>query len=728
MNDFQNKFKSYKFPYCKSTNGINSYLACFKMLSDFYELPLKKEFILRLINDQVSGNKDKLLQPSQITSICELIGFRSKVFRINTDKISNELSLPALGILNNNLVIFWEYSSQKFFIGDPVNGQGYKKLSDLRKNGDKFFPLLSIEKDPSNIKRKFGWSWFIPSIKKNFKSLSLVVVASFFVQLLGVFNPLLIQQIIDAVIMQGNIRSLNILGTFLILMAFLQALMYVLRTYIFSEVTNNIDFDLGSTVIRHLFRLPLGYFSKRKVGELSTRINELEKIRNFLTGTALTAILDTIFSIIYIFIMCLYSVKLTLCALLVIPLFMGLTLIISPIAKKNILEQAIARAKVNSHLVEGITGIESVKSQGLELVTESKWDNLYIKQIDESFKYSVFTSIAGSINNLLQQFSGLIIIWFGALLVLNGELSIGGLIAFRILSSFVTSPILRITSLWQNFQETIISLERLSDILDQPQENDNTNQNLPSLPLIKGAVKYKNVSFRFSQDENFVIKKVNLDIKTGSFVGIIGLSGSGKSTIMKILNRLVGPHNGKVTIDGIDISKINLYSLRSQIGFFPQESFLFDGTIQENISLGRPDANFDEISYSAWLACAEKFINELPNGFNTYVGERGATLSGGQKQRIALARSLLKNPNLIILDEATSSLDISTEEELIKRLRMSFPEKTIFFITHRLSNVIHADQIITMDKGNLMEIGTHQELINNEGIYFKLLNKQRDMY
>ena len=528
--------------------------------------------------------------------------------------------------------------------------------------------------------------------------------------------------------MQGNISSLNILGTFLILMAFLQALMYVLRTYIFSEVTNNIDFDLGSTVIRHLFRLPLGYFSKRKVGELSTRINELEKIRNFLTGTALTAVLDTIFSFIYIFIMCLYSVKLTLCALLVIPFFMGLTLIVSPIAKKNILEQAIARAKVNSHLVEGISGIESVKSQGLELVTESKWDNFYKKQIDESFNYSIFTSVAGSINNLLQQFSGLIIIWFGALLVFNGELSIGGLIAFRILSSFVTSPILRITSLWQNFQETIISLERLSDILDQHQENDYKNQNLPSLPFIKGKVKYEDVSFSFSQDENFVIKEVNLEVESGSFVGVIGLSGSGKSTLMKILNSLIGTHNGKVTIDGVDISKINLYSLRSQIGFFPQESFLFDGTIHENISIGRPDANFEEISYAAWLACADKFIEELPNGFNTYVGERGATLSGGQKQRIALARSLLNNPNLIVLDEATSSLDVSTEEELIKRLRKAFPHKTIFFITHRLNNVVEADLIITMDKGKIIEKGTHKELIKNKGLYFNLLDKRTDMY
>ena len=712
-----------KYPNNKVSRDLNEYLACFKMLSTFFDIPFKQNLLGKVINDQITRNEKKILQPSQISSICELIGLKASIKKIDITKIENDIAFPALGLLNNRLVIYWEYKSQKFLIGDPKNGQIQKSLSEINKNNLKILPLISIEKDQRNIKNKFGWSWFLPALKKNTRSLSLVILSSFFVQLFGVFNPLLIQQIIDSVISQGNISSLNILGTFLIFMALIQGILYVLRTYIFSEVSNNIDINLGSSIIRNLFRLPLGYFSKRKVGEISTRINELEKIRSFLTGTALTAILDTFFSIIYILIMCIYSIKLTICSLLVIPLFMALVVIFSPISKRYILNQAIARAKVNSHLVEGISGIESIKSQGLEFVTESKWENFYQKQIDASFNHSISTSIAGSINNFLQQISGLIIIWIGAFLVVNGELTIGGLIAFRILSSFVTSPILRITSLWQSFQETIISLERLADILDHPLEEDVDNQLLPSLPAIKGKVSFENVSFNFSSSSSLALSDITFNISPGKFVGIVGKSGSGKSTLLKLLNRLLGPYSGEVFIDNVEISKINLYSLRSQIGFFPQESFLFDGSVQENIALSRPEASFEEISHAAWIACADDFIQKLPNGYATPVGEKGANLSGGQKQRIALARGFLSNPNLLILDESTSALDLFTENKLINRIKDSFPNKTIFFITHRLNKVKDADQILVIENGKIVEKGKHAELLEIKGSYFKLLEK-----
>jgi len=717
------RYKNY--PQTFLTKSFNNYLACFKMVSIFYDIPFKKELLEKIINDQINQNKNNILQPTQLASICELIGLKAKINKINMNEISNNIELPALGLIENRLVVFWKKTSDRFLIGDPINGQISKSASEINKTGAKYIPLLSIEKDHRNFNNKFGWSWFLPSINKNRNSLILVIVSSFFVQLLGIFNPLLIQQIIDAVITQGNVSSLNILGSFLVLMAFLQAILFIFRTYIFSEVSNNIDINLGSSIIRHLFRLPLGYFSKRKVGEVSTRINELENIRSFLTGTALTAILDTIFSVIYIVIMCFYSLKLTICSLLVIPFFMGLTLLVAPIAKKYILDQAISRARVNSHLVEGISGIESIKSQGLEFITESKWEGFYKKQIDSSFKYSVFTSAAGSLNNFLQQISGLVIIWVGALLVIRGELSIGELIAFRILAGFVTSPILRITSLWQNFQETIISLERLSDILDHPLEEKLGDQILPSLPTIKGEVAFEKVNFKFPGTNSFAISNISFRIKASSFVAVVGSSGSGKSTMLKILNRLIGPYEGKIFIDNIEISKMNLYSLRSQVGFFPQECYLFDGTVQENISLGRSEATFEEISNAAWISCCDDFIQDLPNGYGTPVGERGISLSGGQRQRLALARCLLKNPRLIILDEATSALDPVTEDKLINRIRKAFPKITIFFITHRLNKVRIANEIIVMDKGELVEKGSHQELIANNGAYSRLLKSKK---
>ena len=714
-----------KYPHYKVSNGFNEFLACFKMLSTFYEIPFKRNLLEKVINDQLSDNKKKLLQPSQIASICELIGLKASIKSIDLKENVQDITCPAIGLLGNRIVIFWGYKSNKFLIGDPINGQNLRTKSDENFKELRYLPLVFIEKDHRNIKTKFGWSWFLPAIKKNKRSIALVVISSFLVQLFGVFNPLLIQQIIDAVITQGNISSINVLGSFLIIMALLQALLYVSRTYIFTEVSNNIDKNLGSSIIRHLFRLPLDYFSKRKVGEISTRINELEKIRSFLTGTALTAILDTFFSIIYILIMLIYSIKLTICSLLVIPFFMVLVITFAPLSKKYILEQSVARAKVNSHLVEGISGIESIKSQCLEFITESKWGVFYQKQIDANFGYSISSSIAGSMNNFLQQISGLIIIWIGALLVINGEMTIGELIAFRILSGFVTSPILRLTSLWQNFQETVISLERLSDILDHPLEEELDNQVLPSIPPIKGKVSFEKVSFKFFTSSSLALSNITFEIPPGKFIGIVGSSGSGKSTLLKLLNRLVGPYQGNVFIDGVEISKINLYSLRSQVGFFPQESYLFDGSVQDNISLSKPEASFEEISKAAWIACADEFIQKLPHGYATPVGERGASLSGGQKQRIALARGLLRKPRLLILDESTSSLDPLTEDKLIQRIRKSFPDKTIIFITHRLSKVENADQIFVMKNGQIVEKGKHEQLLKSKGTYYALLDNQK---
>ena len=324
-----------------------------------------------------------------------------------------------------------------------------------------------------------------------------VVITSFFVQLLGLFNPLLIQQIIDAVISQGNYSSLNVLGTLLVAMALAQALLGSLRTYLFSDTTNRIDISLGATIIHHLLRLPLGYFAKRPVGEVSSRIAELEKIRSFLTGTALTVLLDAVFSVVYIAVMLLYSVPLTFAALGVLPLFVGLTMGVAPIIRRQLRQQAEANARVQSHLVETLSGMETVKGQGMELPSEWRWEQLYGGQIEAGFRNTITSTAAGSANQFLGQVSGLIVIWFGAMLVLEGKMTLGQLIAFRILSGYVTSPLLRLASLWQNFQETALSLERLSDIVDHREEIEIAGENLPPIPPLQGAISYEGVNFRF---------------------------------------------------------------------------------------------------------------------------------------------------------------------------------------------------------------------------------------
>ena len=716
------------YPHLKGKGALEEPFSCLRMLARHFDLPFRKDVIQRILNNQLQTGNESIIKLQTLAAILDILGLRASGLQPNSEELLSRAPFPAILMLKNTPIIIWESSKDKVLISDPREEQKWietKFLFEVSKAEE--LSLLCIEKNANAPKARFGLSWFIPSIKKHKGALAQVVITSFFVQLLGLFNPLLIQQIIDAVISQGNYSSLNVLGTLLIAMALAQALLGSLRTYLFSDTTNRIDISLGASIINHLLRLPLSYFAKRPVGEVSSRIGELEKIRSFLTGTALTVLLDAIFSFIYIGVMLLYSVPLTIAALGVVPLFIALTVAVSPIIRRQLREGAEANARVQSHLVETLAGMETVKGQGMELPSEWRWEQLYGGQIEAGFRNTITSTAAGSANQFLGQVSGLIIIWYGAILVLDGKLTLGQLIAFRILSGYVTSPLLRLASLWQNFQETALSLERLSDVVDHPEEIEITGENLPPIPPIKGSINYDSVSFRFSNSGPMQLLNVNLSINKGSFIGIVGSSGSGKSTLLKLLTKLYEPENGTIRIDNYDISKVDLYSLRSQIGVVPQDSLLFDGSVQANIGLTRPDANFEDIQKAAKIACADDFIETLPSGYSSSVGERGSALSGGQRQRIAIARMVLKRPKLLILDEATSALDVDTEQRLTRNLAEEYKESTVLFITHRLGSLKHADKIFVMHEGSLVEEGNHETLIALSGRYATLYKQQENL-
>ena len=718
--------KDNNYPHTNGSGIIDEILACLRMLSHYFELPFRKDLLKKVISEQIKLNKNNKIEINQIAAICEFIGLKSSLLTLNSKALTKRLPCPCFISFEDRPVILWKQSGRKSFIGDPVKGKKWLNNDQIfSTKNNKNLKILFIERTTFSPKARFGLRWFLPSLYKHRFSLIQVFVASFFAQLLGLFNPLLIQQIIDAVINQGNMTSLNILGVLLIIMAISQAVISSLRTYLFADTTNRIDISLGSSIIHHLLRLPLNYFSKRPVGEVSNRIGELEKIRGFLTGTALTAFLDSIFSVIYIGVMLIYSVKLTFFSLAVIPFFILLSYFISPIIREQIRKQAIASAQVNSHLVETLSGMETVKGQGMELHSEWRWEKFYENQIKAGFRNTITSTSASAASNFLQQISGLVVIWAGASLVLNGQMTLGQLIAFRILSGYVTGPMLRVANLWQNFQETIISLERLSDVVDHKEEIEIAGHNLPPLPPINGKIKYKGINFRFNNSGPPQLSNINFEIQPGEFVGIVGSSGSGKSTLVKMLTRLFPPNGGTIEIDNLDIAKVDLYSMRSQIGVVPQDSLLFDGSIQENIAFTRPEASFEEIQNAAKVACAHSFIQDLPSGYSTKVGERGSNLSGGQRQRIAIARMVLKQPKMLILDEATSSLDVDTEHQVTTELANLFKNKTVLFITHRLTNLIHADKILVLHKGILVEKGTHEELIKKQGRYATLFNQQK---
>jgi len=706
-------------------NNADVAIAILRMVSRYFEIPYKRDSIEQSIKRRTEEQPDTNISIFSFATLLDLLEVNCEFLSLHCEDLER-LQLPALILdIDQKPILIWAANQKCMIISDIQSGKKVIGIEWLKQQlGASEFEALILRRGTEAKVSRFGLQWFIPTLNQYKGTLILVGIASFFVQLLALLNPLLIQQIIDAVISQGNISSLNVYGTVLIFMALTEGVLGSLRTFLLSDTTNRVDLALGATVIDHLMRLPLGYFSKRPVGEVSTRVNELEKIREFLTGTGLSTVLDVSFSFIYIAVMLIYSVPLTLWTLSVIPLFLALAFVFAPLIRRQIEKRAEAYAKVQSHLVEALSGIETVKTQNLEFQSKWRWRRLYNKQIDYGFKNVLTITSASSLSKFLDQLSGLIVIWVGAMMVLKSELTVGQLIAFRIIAGYVTGPILRLATLWQNFQETAISLERLGDVVNSPAEAEIHGQNLVPLPPIEGLVKFEGISFRFNSDGPLQLANVNLEISAGNFVGIVGGSGSGKSTLVKLITALYRPELGKILIDGYDINKVDLYSLRSQIGIVPQDSLLFDGTIRENLSLARPDATLDECVEAAKIACAHEFIEQLPNAYTSSVGERGSGLSGGQRQRLAIARMLITHPRLIILDEATSALDVDTERRVLRNLRKISGNRTLIFITHRISTLKEADQIVVMHNGLVDEVGNHSSLINLNGRYAALINQQ----
>ncbi|MFN6469695.1 MAG: peptidase domain-containing ABC transporter [Nostoc sp. SerVER01] len=719
--------KGIKYPFFGGKGELNSTFACFQMLAKHLEMPFRREVIRRILNEQIK-RQGNISFPA-IAYLSELIGLKAQLVELPVASVSR-IPTPALIRYADNFAVLYASDANTMVVGVPSQGivrckpaQFVEQLDTDPTNFPPQVRVLLLTATKETPQERFGLRWFIPYLSRYRRVLIEVFIASFFVQLAALANPLVVQLIIDKVITQNSIGTLHILGVLLLVVGLFEAVLTTLRTYLFVDTTNRIDMGLGSQIIDHLLRLPLRYFEKRPVGELSTRINELENIRQFLTGTALTVGLDALFSLVYIGVMLIYSWQLTLVGLSTIPVFVIITLIASPTISRQLRGKAERNSETQSYLVEVMSGIQTVKAQNIELRSRFSWQERYARYVAAGFKTVVTSTLANSTSNFLNKLSSLLVLWVGAYLVLQQELTLGELIAFRIISGYVTSPILRLAQLWQSFQETALSIERLSDIVDTPEEAETDRYNIP-LPAITGEVKYENVSFRFGTSGPLQLSNVNLEFPPGKFVGIVGQSGSGKSTMMKLLLRLYETESGRILIDGYDIAKVELYSLRRQVGVVPQETLLFDGSVQENIALTNPDATTEEIIQAAQVACAHEFIMNLPNGYNTRVGERGSALSGGQRQRIAIARSVLQRPKLLVLDEATSALDYPTERQICLNLARTFKGSTVFFITHRLNTVSNADIIVVMDNSRVIEQGSHQELMATKGHYYYLYHQQ----
>ena len=702
-------------------SGVEQGLALLQMICETLRLPFRRDVVDRMLKAMVGSKPSPTLE--NLGQIADGLGLSAVLMQLPSAHLSR-LSLPAALELSDaeGLVLVTGSSRGRLRVIDPREGERWLDLSELE-HEQQVCRAVTFSRRPTTATKRFDITYFFPFLQRYRRSLVLVFVASLFIQIFSLAQPLIIQQIIDKVIGQQNFNTLYFLGVMLIGCSVISNILNLIRTFLFTDTTNRIDIATSGNILTHLFKLPLGYFDRRPVGEISTRLSELGSIRGFLTGTALTLVLDVIFGTVYFFVLISYSGLLTAVSLSVIPLYLAMVYIVAPIIKRQLRIAAEANAAASSLMVESLTGIQTVKAQHAETTLRWRWQQRYAKYISSNFRTALIGATSGSIGGFFNEIGGLAVLWVGAYLVLEGQLTIGQLIAFRIISGNVVGPIIRLAGTWQTIQSLQISIERLADVVDAQTEQPEDLHPI-ALPPIKGKVEFENVSFRFNPHSAPVVKSVSFSIDSGKFIGIVGQSGSGKSTIMKLLPRLYNLEEGVIRIDDYDIQKVDLDSLRQQIGIVPQDSMLFDGTVRDNIALNAPDATDEEVIHAARVACAHAFVMDLPQGYGSNVGERGAALSGGQRQRIAIARAILSRPRMLILDEATSALDYLTERTVCENLRRELSGDTVFFITHRLATIRSADSIMLMENGLLQEIGTHQQLLARKGLYYALYRQQ----
>lgn len=718
---FQRELLATAIPQSSSTypfvSGYNSGAACLTMVAQYLENPVQLEWVQRQLRSQ---------RPKSLTEAAEKLGFVLRRLQVTWPEL-RQITFPALLRWNGNgkeatWVVAYAMKGSNLLIANPLNPEG-KCESLPQRMVEECWDGQLWQAEPVNKQEKFNLSWFLPAVWRYKGLLVEVLVASFTLQLLGLTTPLITQVVIDKVMVQESLPTLDVMAIALLSVASFEAILGILRLFIFTHTARRLDLSLSAQLFRHLMRLPLSYFESRRVGDTVARVQELEQIRQFLTGTALTVILDSIFAVVYLALMFYYSVPLTFAGLAVLPLFAILTLVSTPILRNWLNETFNRSADSQSFLVETITGIHSVKAHAAEPVARDRWEGLFARFIRTGFKASTTSNISSNIGDFLTNFSSLLILWFGAKLVIEQKLTIGQLVAFQMLSGRVTGPLLRLVQLWQNLQQVLLSVDRIGDILNvAPEAEPGTGLVLPPL---KGEVSFDKVFFRYRPDNEPVLRGISFDVEPGQFVGIVGRSGSGKSTLSKLLQRLYTIEGGRILIDGFDIKSVDLASLRQQIAVVLQEDFLFNASILENITLGNPDITAEQVVEAARMAVAHDFISQLPQGYETNAGERGTALSGGQRQRIALARLFLSKAPLLILDEATSALDAETEQQVLQNLQKCTKGRTVFIIAHRFAPLKRADQILVMERGVLAERGTHEGLLRDKGLYWSLYQRQQ---
>jgi len=663
------------------------------------------------------------LSPEEMLRVAKRNGFRARRKQLALSAVAKSYPLPVIAYLKDGkylVVLKLDAKAGTLLCFDPVEQKTLERKKDeFEATVDSY---LVFRHRALNHQGLFGFRWFWGEISKFRRIMGEVLLGSFVVQLFGLVTPLFTQIILDKVIVHHSLSTLDVLAVAFLAVVLFELLLNIARNYIFTHTTSKLDAKLGARLFRHLLGLPFRYFESRQVGNIAARVRELDTIREFITNKAVSVIIDVFFSGVFVAVMLVYSVRLTLLALGFVGVIAILYLTVTPELRRRLEKKFQLGAASNSYLVESVTGMQTVKSLALEGAMQRRWEDHLGQYVRSSFRLANMSKVSGAVAGSLQRLMTISILYFGVRTVLLGEMTIGQLIAFQMFAGQFTGPVLRLTNLWNEFQQALLSVDRLGDILNHPLETP--SEKAITLPSLRGQIRFENVVFQYAPSGVRVLDGVNLAIEPGQCVGIVGRSGSGKSTLAKLLQRLYIPNEGAIFIDGIDIRHMNPFWLRHNIGVVLQENFLFSGTIRDNIALPRPDAPMELILEAARLAGAHEFISAMPEGYDTQVIERGGSLSGGQKQRLAIARALITNPRLLIFDEATSALDYESEKVIRDNMQAIRKGRTVIIIAHRLSTIRDCDRILVMERGKVVESGTHDQLLGRGDYYHHLHSQQ----
>ncbi|MBV8886570.1 MAG: peptidase domain-containing ABC transporter [Chroococcidiopsidaceae cyanobacterium CP_BM_RX_35] len=709
-----------RYPFIRQHSTSDCGAACLAMVGQYWGKRFSLNSLRNLAGVGRSGASLKGL-----ATAAESLGFRATPVRASLNRLVDQTNPWIAHWQGDHYVVVYQIKGDRILIADPAVG----KQSVLRQEFLTSWTGYALLLDPTDRLQtaedeKISLSRFLGALWPYRFLIGQILLASLLLQLFGLITPLFTQVILDRVVVQKSFVTLNVFALGLLMFGIWRIGLTATRQYLLNYFSNRLDLTLISGFINHTLRLPLQFFESRHVGDIITRVQENQKIQMFLTRKAITAWLDALMAIVYVGLMAYYNWHLTLLVLALIPPIVILTLVASPFLRRVSREIFNETAKQNSSLVEMLTGVATVKAAAAEQELRWRWEDRFTSALNRQFWGQNLANGLQGISGLINTLGSTALLWYGATLVIQDQLTIGQFVAFNMMIGNVINPVLSLVGLWDEFQEVMVSVERLNDVFSaEPEES--LQKPMLVLPRLRGEVQFEDVTFRYGEEEERnTLQNISFEARSGQTIAIVGRSGSGKSTLVNLLQGFYHPNNGRIWVDGHDIRHVSPQSLRSQLGVVPQECFLFSGTILENITLYADEFTLEQTIEVAKLAEAHAFIQTLPLGYNTKVGERGSTLSGGQRQRIAIARALLGNPRILILDEATSSLDTESERRFQQNLARISRERTTFIIAHRLSTVRNADCILVLDRGVLVERGNHNELMALQGLYYHLAQQQ----